>query len=226
MSKNIILFCDFDGTITEKDNIVDIMRQFAPQGWEEIVQSILSQEKTIRTGVGELFALIPSSQKEEITRFVLEQARIREGFKEFVAFTEEQGIHLLITSGGIDFFVHPMLEPFGLKERIYCNSARFNEPTIQITWPNSCDEHCDVDCGMCKTTIIRSFPADQYYKVVIGDSITDLAGAKIADYTIARSFLKQKCEELHLPHSSFETFYDVINTLKKLKLEIESLSTT
>ncbi|RXT04840.1 2-hydroxy-3-keto-5-methylthiopentenyl-1-phosphate phosphatase [Ammoniphilus sp. CFH 90114] len=220
MTKQLILFCDFDGTITEKDNIVDIMREFSPQGWEEIVKDILDQRKTIRTGVGELFSLIPSSQKEQITQFVLEKANIRAGFQDFVTFTEEQGIKLLITSGGIDFFIHPMLEHYGLLDRIYCNSARFDDPTIQITWPNACDEHCDVDCGMCKTSIIRSYPTDQYYKVVIGDSITDLAGAKIADHTIARSFLKQKCEELGLPYSSFETFHDVIDTLKRLQQEV------
>jgi 2-hydroxy-3-keto-5-methylthiopentenyl-1-phosphate phosphatase len=33
MSKSLVLFCDFDGTITEKDNIVAIMRRFAPPQW-------------------------------------------------------------------------------------------------------------------------------------------------------------------------------------------------
>ncbi len=219
--KKLILFCDFDGTITEKDNIVDIMKHFAPAGWEAIVQDILAQKKTIQTGVGELFSLIPSQEKENIIKFVVDVAQIRDGFREFVKYTREQGIQLLITSGGIDFFVYPKLEPFGLSEQIYCNSAEFDGETIKITWPHACDEHCDVDCGMCKTSIIRSYPSDDYYKVVIGDSITDLAGAKIADYTIARSFLKDKCEELGLPHSSFHTFYEVIDILKKLQAEIQ-----
>lgn len=214
MSKKLVLFCDFDGTITEKDNIVDIMRHFAPHGWKTIVEDILGQRITIRKGVGQLFSMIPSGRKEEITRFVLENARIREGFGEFVQFTEEQGIKLLITSGGIDFFVYPMLEPYGLTDRIYCNGSRFDKETIEITWPHSCDEHCDVDCGMCKTSIIRTYPSDQYFRIVVGDSITDLAGAKMADFTIARSFLKEKCEELNLPHTSFETFHDVIDAIK------------
>lgn len=32
----IAVFCDFDGTITEKDNIINIMKHFAPSGWEGI----------------------------------------------------------------------------------------------------------------------------------------------------------------------------------------------
>jgi 2-hydroxy-3-keto-5-methylthiopentenyl-1-phosphate phosphatase len=216
MNKKLILFCDFDGTITEKDNIVDIMKEFAPEGWQEIVNDILAQRRTIRDGVGALFSTIPSNKKEEITEFVLQHAKLREGFKEFVEYTVENGTQLLITSGGIDFFIYPKLAPFDLTDRIYCNASDFSGDTIRITWPHACDEHCKVDCGMCKTTIIRSYPSAEYYKVVIGDSITDLAGAKIADFTIARSFLKQKCEELGLPHASFTTFIDVIDILKKL----------
>lgn len=217
MSKQLVLFCDFDGTITEKDNIVDIMKQFSPGGWKEIVEDILSQQKTIRKGVGELFSTIPSDKKSEIIQYVLENAKLRDGFSEFIQFTRDQNIKLLITSGGIDFFIHPMLDPFQLNKQIYCNSARFDQKTIHITWPHPCDEHCDVDCGMCKTSIIRSYPSEKYYKVVIGDSITDLAGAKIADYTIARSFLQEKCEELQLPHASFHTFFDVIEILQRLQ---------
>ena len=31
-----IIFCDFDGTITENDNIIAIIRHFNPPGWEPI----------------------------------------------------------------------------------------------------------------------------------------------------------------------------------------------
>jgi len=218
MNKDIILFCDFDGTITERDNIVDVMKQFAPPGWETIVQDILHQRVTIREGVGKLFATVPSEKKQDIIEFVMKKAQIREGFEEFVQYTRDNNIRLLITSGGIDFFIYPKLAPFSLQDQIYCNGADFDQPTIQITWPHACDEHCDVDCGMCKTSIIRSYPSEGFYKVVIGDSITDLAGAKIADFTIARSFLKEKCEELELPHAPFETFYDVIDSIKQIQL--------
>lgn len=47
-------------------------------------------------------------------------------------------------------------------------------------------------------------------KVVIGDSITDLAIAKLAELVIARDFLLQKCKEQSLPCKEFESFFDVI----------------
>ena len=103
---NPVIFCDFDGTITMKDNIINIMAKFAPDGWEAIKDDILAQRVSIQKGVSELFSLLPTSQKEEIVSFVLEDAKIREGFGEFVQFTREQNIPLYIVSGGIDFFVH------------------------------------------------------------------------------------------------------------------------
>ena len=84
MKKEIILFCDFDGTITERDNIVDIMKQFAPPGWEDIVQDILHQRVTIRDGVGKLFATIPSDKKQEIIEFVVGKGTNSRRIEDFV----------------------------------------------------------------------------------------------------------------------------------------------
>jgi len=119
-----------------------------------------------------------------------------------------------VTSGGIDFFLRPILEPFGIPaDHIYCNGSDFSGETIRITWPHPCDDECTNDCGMCKTTVMRRFPRDQYYRILIGDSITDFEGAKIADLVFSRSHLTEKCRELGLPHIPFETFFDVIRHL-------------
>jgi 2-hydroxy-3-keto-5-methylthiopentenyl-1-phosphate phosphatase len=221
MSKKLVLFCDFDGTITEKDNIVSIVRKFAASECESLIEQILTQQITIQSGVGQLFQLIPSDKREDIIQFILEEAKIRTGFPEFVRFCREEGIEWLITSGGVDFFLEPLLAPFDLTGvPLYCNGSDFSGERIRVTWPHHCDEQCNNGCGMCKTTIIRRYDPAQYYRVVIGDSITDLAGAKIADYVIARSLLAQKAAELQLPHSTFATFQDVITVLRDLKQEV------
>ena len=88
------IFCDFDGTITNSDNIVSIMKHFSPEGWKNIVDGVLSQTVSISAGVGEMFSLLDSSLKEEIIDYVKTTAKIRPGFAEFVRFTKEQGIPL------------------------------------------------------------------------------------------------------------------------------------
>ncbi|MEH7386739.1 2-hydroxy-3-keto-5-methylthiopentenyl-1-phosphate phosphatase [Bacillus sp. JJ1521] len=209
------IFCDFDGTITNTDNIIAIMKKFAPPEWEKIKDQVLSQEIPIQKGVSKMFSLLPSGWRGEITDYILNHAEIRDGFKEFVAFTKEQGIPLYVVSGGIDFFVEPLLEGLIAKEQIYCNKSDFSNERIDILWPYTCDAECTNECGCCKPTLIRKLSNQDVYKIVIGDSITDLQAAKLADKVIARDFLIEKCEELGIEHSSFHSFFDVIKILKK-----------
>lgn len=217
MHKQMVIFCDFDGTITEKDNVIDTMKKFAPPQWKEIVMEMFEERKTLKEGINELFALIPNEKKEKIVDFIVTKAVIREGFADFLSFCQQENIQFLVTSNGIDFFIEPILQPYREKiNKIYCNSSDDSAPYIKILWPHPCDEHCQADCGMCKSSIIRSYNNDEYFKIVIGDSITDLEGAKHADFIIARSYLLDKCRELNLPHASFDTFHDCIQAIKKI----------
>lgn len=211
-----VLFCDFDGTITLSDNIVAIMKKFQPPGVEAIIDDIVRERISIRQGVGAMFALLPSARKEEIRSFVLDTAGIRPGFAELLDWCKAHGVPFYVTSGGIDFFIDPLLKPFGIPaDHIYCNGCDFSGENIRITWPHACDDDCGNDCGMCKTTVIRRFPRDEYYRILIGDSMTDFAGAKLADLVFSRSHLTEKCRELGLPHIPFETFHDIVRHLEE-----------
>ncbi|MBD2869708.1 2-hydroxy-3-keto-5-methylthiopentenyl-1-phosphate phosphatase [Paenibacillus arenilitoris] len=211
-AKKRIVFCDFDGTITVNDNIIAIIKHFNPEGWESIAERTIAQELSIKEGVGQLFRLLPASMEKEVVEFGITNARIRDGFEAFLTYCKENRIEFYVTSGGIDFFVYPILERFGIAaDHIYCNGSDFSGDRIEILWPNPCDEHCSNDCGMCKTTIMRNFPSDEYERIIIGDSVTDFEGAKLADTVYSRSHLTAKCKELGLPHHEYETFYDIIH---------------
>lgn len=216
MKKPIVVFCDFDGTITERDMIISLMEQYAPAGWEMIKDDILAQRVSVQEGVGKLFSLIPSVKREELIEYALRSAVIRKGFGEFAAYCKQNGITLLITSGGIDFFVEPILATFRDIERIYCNVADFSNEHIRIDWPHGCDDQCDGGCGLCKPSIIRNYPADEYTRIVVGDSVTDLKAARLADLVLARSLLLQKCKEEGFPHQEFADFYDVLKHIQQL----------
>jgi 2-hydroxy-3-keto-5-methylthiopentenyl-1-phosphate phosphatase len=209
-----MIFCDFDGTVTEKDNIVAIMNEFGPEGWEEFKEAVLDRTISIREGVGKMFSLLPVHLREEIIEFAVNNARIRPGFQAFLDYASEEGIPVYIVSGGIDFFIEPIIQQFGPIAGIYCNSSDFSGKTIKIEWPNSCDDQCSNDCGCCKPSIMRKIVQSETYKIVIGDSVTDFEASKHADLVLARDYLKDKCEEWQIRHISFETFYDCIEALK------------
>lgn len=215
MMQNPVLICDFDGTVTENDNIIAIMKKFAPPEWVLLKDGVLSQGISIKEGVGRMFSLLPSSQKEEITQFILQDAKIREGFADFVTYTKEAGIPLYIVSGGMDFFVKSILNGLVPDDHIYCNEADFSNSHIHISWPHTCDGQCTNECGCCKPSIVRRVAPEQDI-IVVGDSVTDLEAAKLADLVIARDLLLEKSEVLGLNYKPFQTFYDVIEHVKEV----------
>jgi len=213
-----VIFCDFDGTVTKKDNIISIMKHFAPPGWERWKDGVLSRSISIQEGVGNMFSLLPSALKKDIIDFVIDTAEIRDGFGEFIQFAKKQSIPIYIVSGGIDFFVKPMLESFASIDGIYCNEADFSDETIKIHWPYDCDRHCpNQNCGCCKPSLIRKLAGEDSHVIVIGDSVTDVEAAKVADTVISRDYLSKTCDDMSIPHHSFETFYDCINILENLQ---------
>ncbi|WP_409254148.1 2-hydroxy-3-keto-5-methylthiopentenyl-1-phosphate phosphatase [Bacillus sp. SCS-153A] len=213
----IKIFCDFDGTITTTDNIISLMKKFAPPEWNAVKDSILAQDTSIKQGVGEMFRLLPSSLRGNLVQYLLDTHQLRAGFLEFVKWTSEKNIELKIVSGGIDFFVEPILNGIVSNERVYCNSADFSGETIRIIWPHSCDELCDNECGCCKTSIIRQETEPDDFIIMIGDSITDLEGAKMADLVFAcGNFLADKCQELGLNYLYFENFEEVAADLEEI----------
>ncbi len=214
-----VIFCDFDGTITENDNIFAIVKHFQPPGWEGIVKDIVSRKISIQSGVATLFSSLPSSMRSDIEQFTIQQAVIRQGFSNLLAYCDEANIEFLVTSGGIDFFIYPLLEPFHIdKDHIYCNNSDFSGDRIQITWPHPCDEVCsNQQCGMCKARIIRYYPKDQFRTILIGDSVTDLEGAKLVDVVFARAQLIDLCKEFNIPYIPFTDFNDVTAHLKQMQ---------
>ncbi|HDR4448389.1 2-hydroxy-3-keto-5-methylthiopentenyl-1-phosphate phosphatase [Bacillus cereus] len=218
---SIQVFCDFDGTITNNDNIMSIMEKFAPPEAEEVKNKILSQELSIQEGVSQLFQLIPTNLHDDIIQFLIATAEIRSGFHEFIQFVKENNISFYVISGGMDFFVYPLLQGIIPKEQIYCNETDFSAEFITVKWPHSCDDHCQNHCGLCKSSLIRKLSDTDDFHIVIGDSITDLQAAKQADKVFARDFLITKCEENHIAYTPFETFQDVQAELKLL-LEVKA----
>lgn len=212
-----VIFCDFDGTITLNDNVVELFKHFQPEGADAVMRRITSKELSIRAGVEALFALLPSSTRPELDQFVKGQLAIRSGFQELLDYCKSGEIEFLVTSGGLDFILFPALAPFGIAPgQIFCNNTDFSGETIRIYSTHPCDEQCQSDCGMCKSTVMRQYSQDEYCRIMIGDSITDFAGAAVADIIFARSHLEEECQRLGMPYLPFDTFHDVVRQLPEV----------
>lgn len=222
-NKKPIIFSDFDGTITERDVIISIMERFAPPEWIEIKNKILYERAiTLKDGVEKLFSLIESNKKNEITDFIKEKVKLREGFEDFLSFCEKEKIEFNVLSGGLDFHIEPVLEKFRNKLKIFCNKANFNSKNIKIDYeylPKDCSL-CG-DCGFCKIEVIEKYPKEKFTRILIGDSLTDLAASKVVDIVFARGDLIKYLEQEKISYIPFQTFYEVKRQLiQRLSIRI------
>ena len=221
ISKKLVIFSDFDGTITERDVIVMIMEKFAVPEWVDIKDKILYERTiTLKDGVEKLFGLIDSKKKDEIVKFAVKEAKLRNGFKDFLDFCKSEKIEFNVVSGGLDFFIEAVLESFKNKLKIYCNGTKLNSNKIKIHYkylPKNCTL-CG-DCGCCKIEIIEQYPRDRYVRVLIGDSLTDLAPSKVVDIVFARSDLIKYLEQEKISYVAFKDFNEVKQKLQEKYLQ-------
>ena len=216
--KSPIIFSDFDGTITERDVIISIMEKFAPPEWKELKDKILYERTiTLKDGVEKLFGLIESKKKNEVISFIKEKVKLREGFEDFLNFCEKEKIEFNVLSGGLDFHIEPVLENYKDKLKIFCNKANFNSKNIKIDYeylPKNCSL-CG-DCGFCKIEVIQKYPKEKFTRILIGDSLTDLAASKVVDMVFARGDLIKYLEQEKLSYVPFSTFYEVKEQLVQI----------
>ncbi len=198
-----VVFCDFDGTITVEDVIVAVWKRFGRPGWRETMEAILARRLSLKEGVARVFGDIPSAERQDIIDYTKGVVRFRDGFREFLVFCKEQRIDFVVASGGIDFFVAPIMAPFApYITRMYTIPADFSGETIRLRRPYGCET-----CGLCKAEVMAEFP--NTYRILIGDSLTDFHGAEHADLVFARDRLKAHLEWVGRPFEPFETFFDV-----------------
>jgi len=200
------VFCDFDGTISERDIIVSMGRAFGGPTAAAVIDSVQRREMSVRAGVEAMFCNIPSNRFAEVVSYARARTVIREGFYEFVEASLQRGWMFAVVSGGFDFFVDPVVAQYGSELQVFCNHIDTSGPTLRVEWSVACDDTCDGGCGLCKPTVLRRFRADMAAQVVIGDGVTDFKAARLADYVFARDGLQRACDEAGIAYTAFETF--------------------
>lgn len=208
VDRRAVVFCDFDGTITMDEVIVAVWREFAPPGWECDVEEMLAGKKSLLEGVPGVFARIPSSRAPEIIDFAKRTVRFRPGIDEMLRYCRDSSIEFTVTTGALDFFVEPVLEPYRpLISRIISIPADLSGETIRAGTSMACET-----CALCKAKAMDSF--EGAFRIAIGDSITDEHGALAADLVFARDRLATIMRERGLPFHEFDSLLDVRDTLR------------
>jgi 2-hydroxy-3-keto-5-methylthiopentenyl-1-phosphate phosphatase len=207
-----ILFCDFDGTITEKSMVDEVGQVFVGQAWLDIKQAMLEGRVSLLDGVARAFALIPSYKKPEILEHVKRVTVFRTGFQELLHYCKSVSIPFIVASGGMDFFVDLLLAPYrDLITQIYSIESDFSGPFLRLVHRYACGQ-----CGLCKVKVMGLYPGPIH--VLVGDGLTDLHGARHADLVFARSLLATRLDQAGVSYRPFESFLEKHHNLHSIKI--------
>ncbi|WP_072774174.1 MtnX-like HAD-IB family phosphatase [Desulfitobacterium chlororespirans] len=207
---NTIFFVDFDGTIVTQDMCALLVETLAGEGWRELNEGWERKELSTLECARRTFKLF-NSNDPEVFRQLIDQAVFDPRFSDFAAFCERRGFSLIILSDGYDFYIEYLLQREGLSLPYYANKLLF-APQLDVETPYSSGE-CEL-CGVCKLQLMEKLLKPGYRSVYIGDGTSDFCPAERADKVFAKSRLYQHCQEVGKEAQLFESFQDILQTVK------------
>ena len=212
---NLVVMCDFDGTITEDDVCLALLKHFAGDGWQRLEDEYEAGRISLETClVGQVDML--GAPRAEMAVWACRHARLRPGFGDFVAFCQRQEVPFLIVSAGLDFYIDAILRREGLAGiHVTCIATDLAGDRVKVRLPLA--GYADL-AGLAdfKEVIVREQQARGRGVVYVGDGSTDFLAASQADHVFARAKLLAYCQRHALTCRPYETFADIQRGLEEL----------
>ena len=205
-----LIVVDFDGTITERDTLDDVLERYAPDAYEAAERGLQAGELTLRECMTMEFEPVRGDH-DAIVAEVVDAARIRPGFPEFVQAAKAGGHRLVIVSGGFESIIRPILAKAGAGHLpLIAHEARFTPQGTTLEFRHGDD--CEV-CGQeCKRSVVAGL-RNGHPVAYIGDGYSDRCAATAADRRFARRSLARDLERLGLDYTPFHDFHTIREAL-------------
>ena len=211
------LLIDFDGTLVRPNVAIGLVETFVdggPAHAREVDEQLSAGAITLREAWARQVALLPPDRMDEMAEWAVENAPLREGAAELLGLLGDHGIPASIVSGGLDFYIHPVLRRHGIDLPVYADSIqRTPDGALAVAHPHG-HRTCRL-CGICKAQAVRTIAPAAVRSVFVGDGGTDRYAAEVADLVFARRRLKAYCDRVGVPYYPFEDFGPVTEQLRR-----------
>ena len=208
------MFFDFDNTVTPMDVLDDVIRQFATnETWIPLQKSweagIIGSKQCL---VGQLRSVRVSPAV--LTRY-LSEVPLDLYFKPLVALLKEWGVQPVIVSDNFSSIVNRILHRHGVEHLpVYANRVRLIRDRLIPLFPFA-RTGCTRGCAHCKRQHLMRRKTRTHPVVYVGDGLSDLCPADVADLVFAKGALLRHCRRTGRPCVAFDTLKDVYNFVKE-----------
>jgi 2,3-diketo-5-methylthio-1-phosphopentane phosphatase len=211
----IEIFCDFDGTLTDRDTLWVLLDRFAPPEWYDIELKMLAGEMSERDGLKAELKMI--NQPDEILlSTLLKEIKPAQGIEELVALVRQEDWKMQVLSGGLLRFAGALWRQWGYGDiPLYANDHyRNGEGGIEVIEANipRLKEHCN----HCKRWHLEEALKRGSEVIYIGDGLTDFCPAEVAHRRYAKGHLLEHLQKKGLEAIPFDDLRVVAEDLKHL----------
>ncbi len=202
---DLVVLCDFDGTITTTETLGFLFREFAASRFE-FARQWARGEIDMREEIRATFRTVDAS-KEEMEK-ALDTIEIDPGFLDFLTFGRERGYAFAILSDGLEWYIQHILNRYGIQDiAVYANRIFFEPKSFRFEFPWFDEE--TARRGVCKPKIARKYRQRFKTLVFVGDGRSDIDVIYEADIVYSRGWLAGYCFALGLGEAEFFDWYDL-----------------
>jgi 2,3-diketo-5-methylthio-1-phosphopentane phosphatase len=218
-AKSAVVFCDFDGTITQLDVTDQILTELAHPSWREIEQQWMQGLIGSRECLERQIALVNAPVEE--LHAVIDAVAVDAEFTAFCKFARKRQLPLYILSDGFDYVIRRILKGAGVDRHfrsgsnLFASGLRIDGRRLEPSFPYS-PEPCEHGCATCKAALIQRLRDGRRPVIFVGDGMSDRFAVEVADVVFAKRHLLAHCRQAGIACHAFETFKDVQLTLEKL----------
>ncbi len=191
------LVLDWDGTVTERDTLDLVLREFGDPEIYRQVEDELGRQLSLHEVIALEFETV-TAPLPEVEAWLVENVRVRPGFRELVARRAP-----LVVSAGFHELIEPVLEREGIEVELVANRIDAAPGGWRAVF------HDTAPCPVCGEPCKRaSLPAGEPV-VFAGDGYSDRCAALAAERVFATGSLASYLERRGVPFEPLTDFHDL-----------------
>ncbi len=183
---NIVICCDFDGTITLTDTGKILLSKLTDKDWQYFDDLVIKGTMGTREALVNQWGMIEKTTIEEINRIV-DEIEIDPSFIKFYDWIKENEIKFVILSDGFKTYINRIFQNHKIQiaeDGIKSNDMELIEGKIKLKFLTP---ECEHDCANCKYSHVKQFKDKGSKIIYIGDGLSDIFPAReLADLILAK----------------------------------------
>ena len=196
---------DFDGTITERDELDVLAQDWSERTWHETEAMLAAGAISAAEALARELAPV-RLRHDDAVALLVERARARPGLDALVAVARAHGAEVVVVSDGARAYATAFLRSLGLELPVDAHDVAFSETGTTVT--PAAGGRCPACGHVCKRARLERMPRKTPL-VYVGDGLSDRCAAAGADVVFARDALARHLAATGRPFHRFESLTDV-----------------